>query len=690
MTSTQEKVLEYFPFNSSVNPSFWHKLTEIKLDIDKLNETNRHIWGYYSNLTNHCKASLFEVDSTSFNVNNGCQNMFLPIRGVLMNKNTIDLFKDCDKNKLVQNEGFKLWEYYRNGEALQDPSLLNFFLILSFADLKKYHYYYWFCFLAPTKINLSLVKKILITDLFSIDKINLLFKDYTLLDVKQKTFFIIKNGENKLEVQPLSVIKDFNTSTNLKDYYFAFSDPSALPDHPGWPMRNYIAFLLYNCPFFQGSVINFVSFRLNRAGGELSCSNSCIFTVILPKINFDDLMNGDTTWIGWEKNERGKFGPRLSNMKNSIDPKCLAETAVDLNLKLIKWQLLPNIDLEKVKLTKCLLLGSGTLGCSVARCLLGWGVRNITFLDNSIVSFSNPVRQSLFTYENCLENKSKAIAAAENLEKVFPGVNTKGVDLSIPMPGHPVGESLLLQTKESVEILTELISNHDIIFLLMDSRESRWLPTLLGNYYKKIVINAALGFDTYLVMRHGCNSGDSIEETPGTSTEGYKAIPGNNLGCYFCNDVTAPGDSLSQRTLDQQCTVTRPGISSIAGALAVELAISILQHRNGANAAAFYRANNYDFGENYGPEESLLGIVPHSIRGFLSSYSHVLPATEKYKQCVACSDVILQEYATNGFEFLLKVFNSSKYLEELTGLADIQNEIGNLEVWDLEEMEESD
>lgn len=57
------------------------------------------------------------------------------------------------------------------------------------------------------------------------------------------------------------------------------------------------------------------------------------------------------------------------------------------------------------------------------------------------------------------------------------------------MPGHPVGEILLSQTKEAVEILTKLISEHDIIFLLMDSRESRWLPTLLGTYFKKVKIS---------------------------------------------------------------------------------------------------------------------------------------------------------------------------------------------------------
>ena len=89
--------------------------------------------------------------------------------------------------------------------------------------------------------------------------------------------------------------------------------------------------------------------------------------------------------VGWEKNDKGQFGPRYANVKSTLDPKHLAESAVNLNLKLMKWRLVPDLDLDMMSKLKCLLLGSGTLGCNVARCLLGWGVKNITFVDNGKV-----------------------------------------------------------------------------------------------------------------------------------------------------------------------------------------------------------------------------------------------------------------------------------------------------------------
>ena len=229
---------------------------------------------------------------------------------------------------------------------------------------------------------------------------------------------------------------------------------------------------------------------------------------------------------GWERNEAGRLNNRVVDLAAYMNPERLADQAVDLNLKLIKWRIAPDVDLNIIKNTKCLLLGAGTLGSYVARNLMGWGVRKITFVDNASVSFSNPVRQPLFDFKDCLGGGAKkAHRAAEALAEIYPGVDATGHVISVPMAGHPILEER--KTKEEFEKLQELIENHDVIFLLMDTRESRWLPTVMGKAAGKIVMNAALGFETYVVMRHGLST-----DEPGTA----------ELGCYFCNDVVAPAD----------------------------------------------------------------------------------------------------------------------------------------------------
>lgn len=88
----------------------------------------------------------------------------------------------------------------------------------------------------------------------------------------------------------------------------------------------------------------------------------------------------------------------------------------------MKWRLVPSLNLEKISNLKCLLLGAGTLGCSVARVLLGWGVSSITFVDSSNVSHSNTVRQSLYSHQDAIEHKKKAYAARDALLNIRPSI----------------------------------------------------------------------------------------------------------------------------------------------------------------------------------------------------------------------------------------------------------------------------
>jgi ubiquitin-like modifier-activating enzyme ATG7 len=116
--------------------------------------------------------------------------------------------------------------------------------------------------------------------------------------------------------------------------------------------------------------------------------------------------------------------------------------------------------------------------------------------------------------------------------------------------------------KEDVNLLHDLIRQHDVVFLLTDSRESRWLPTVIASVEQKvcclfqyikillflfiqIVLCCAVGFDSYVIIRHGVPT----EETNSPSTKYKNLLSGNKLGCYFCNDVVAPGDVCLDNTI---------------------------------------------------------------------------------------------------------------------------------------------
>jgi hypothetical protein len=102
-------------------------------------------------------------------------------------------------------------------------------------------------------------------------------------------------------------------------------------------------------------------------------------------------------------------------------------------------------------------------------------------------------------------------------------------NVSVSSAGHPVSGETERAALETAQLLDKLVSEHDAVFLLMDSREARWLPTVLCAAHNKMCFTAAIGFDTFVAMRHGVATPDGPE--------------GRNVGCYFCNDVVAPTNS---------------------------------------------------------------------------------------------------------------------------------------------------
>ncbi|KAH6590380.1 hypothetical protein BASA50_009355 [Batrachochytrium salamandrivorans] len=687
------RVLQYEPFQSAVDTTFWHSLAKNKIDIYKLDDESVPIQGFYSSggvystvttdknkgmTTTTTTTATTATTSSTANVSTNVTES-LPSRlcissmsfsklgrqpdsrsfiapGTLKNTNTIEDFKSIDKSSLLKTISLEIWQDILSGSAVAYPALLNRFLILTFADLKKYKFFYWFAFpaLLPTEPFLLNQPVRSFVKAYGADMLVPFQTEFDRFRTVSASpgYFLAKM---ELDVATIVDVSEYDTFFKPGDEItLGFVDPSGLLENPGWPLRNFLALISYR---WKPAKVTIICYRESSKRRD-DISATIVIDVCLSA--FPD----EPKCVGWEKGITDKLTPRVADLAPMMDPVRLADTAVDLNLKLMRWRILPELQLEAISQKKCLLLGAGTLGCYVSRLLMAWGVRNITFVDSGKVSFSNPVRQPLFKFEDCFfGGKSKAHAAAAALKEVFPGVNAVGVGMNIPMPGHSIQAADVI--KRDIAKIEELISSHDVVFLLTDSRESRWLPTLLGASMGKIVLNAALGFDTFLVMRHGMR-GDNPHSHADDAIQ---------LGCYYCSDVVAPTDSLTDRTLDQQCTVTRPGLSSIASALVVELLSSIVNHPHGSWAAAVNQADV--------PGSSVLGAIPHQIRGYLGQFSNVLVAGHAYDKCPACSKVILEEYKKMGHTFLLKGLSDPKYLEDLSGLTELQNLSNDLDIeWD--------
>lgn len=590
-------------------------------------------------------------------------------------------FKGVDKKALLQEAGGRVWRAICDGSAVQDPALAFPALLLTHADLKGHRYLHWCCFPAlvppqpvrgaPVPVDALLAGGTAEEALAAVAGLA------TERGMPPLALLLPAVGAQQLRAQPLAHWASLSDAERA-GAVFALVDPCPRPEHPGWLARNAVA-LLRRGLGLRGP-LRLLCLR-RGAGRSLGLRvEACADP---------GLWEGEECprCVGWEPDARGRMRPRVASLREHLDPARLAASSADLNLRLMRWRMLPELDVGALRDTRCLLLGAGTLGCAVARTLVGWGFRALTLVDNGRVSYSNPVRQSLFTHEDCLHGgRWKAEAAADALRRILPSVEAAGRVITIPQPGHPVGSDPAerARLREDVDALRGLVQAHDVVFLLTDSRESRWLPTLLAAAEGKLALNVALGFDSYLVMRHGVYPASPAGEAGEAGAGGEDAAP--RLGCYFCNDVVAPANSTRDRTLDQQCTVTRPGLAPIAGATAVELLVALLHHPARQHAPADEPprgagATALDPRRRSTP----LGVVPHQLRTFLQFHHTMQPRTPAFPQCTACSPSVLDAWRTDGADFVERVLDDPAQLERHTGLAAMREAVDALDLdldWD--------
>ncbi|KAL9128465.1 MAG: hypothetical protein Q9217_002869 [Psora testacea] len=704
-------MLKFATFTSDIELPFYTSLATHKINHDKLDDSPRRLLGLYEIRPNDppeasCRLQVHGNALTNETVPNG----YYRAEGMIKNVNTVEEYRNLDKAavlhqaaRTVSKQPLFIWDAINDGTILSCPSLLSTFSVICFADLKKYKFTYLFGFpalhsepawkmisanphgedanhaqrsgLADNVVHLTAVESSALVDSVQNWRYTADSRQYGFFLARKRRVGSILESSHRFQengaqrpttagkpgtalgfIWEIGSLADYEggffDGIAEEDQYISFADPSTYPEYAGWMLRNLLVLIRRRWKINRAQIICFRDMQARRKDAKSIVLHVEVMAkrFTTPSQEILSLNALDMPKVtGWERNGAGKVMNRTANLGEYMDPQRLADQAVDLNLKLIKWRIAPTLDLEKIKNTKCLLLGAGTLGSYVSRNLMGWGVRRITFVDNGSVSFSNPVRQPLFNHNDCLGGGAKkAHRAADALKEIYPGVDSKGYVMSVPLAGHPIMDETMV--KAEFETLHKLIEEHDAIFLLMDTRESRWLPTLMGKAAGKIVMNAALGFDSFVVMRHGAKNQQSSDQ---------------ELGCYFCNDVVAPADSTSDRTLDQQCTVTRPGVAAIASALLVEILVSLLQHHQGILAPAPVKQS-----EERG--EHPLGIVPHQIRGFLANFQNIVVQGKSYDCCSGCSDRVINAYESQGWEFVKRALNEEGYVEELSGLADVQ------------------
>eukprot|EP00927_Polykrikos_kofoidii_P039370 TRINITY_DN33775_c0_g2_i1.p1 TRINITY_DN33775_c0_g2~~TRINITY_DN33775_c0_g2_i1.p1 ORF type:complete len:732 (-),score=125.10 TRINITY_DN33775_c0_g2_i1:136-2331(-) len=701
---------------------FWQELMRRKLDMLRLDDSPIGVHGFYEVPSNVGSSDKCFFSACSFDDSPSFPSGASMVRGEINNFNTAEEFRTYLKSEARSEKVAQLAQSLRDdivsGAVLKNPLLLRPFVAVVFADLKKYVFSYTMSFPVLSPATSWPVREMPCGDAAGAASIG--FNREQLCEISRQlrddtsratdgVFLLTRaSADEAWRVRPLADLIEFSSGgVSKEDVVVAFVDPCLSEGSFGWPLRNVLLAVAHHRPDFC-YILAFRDMLLCSRGAEVPSRSRMLILDSggeVAKTLLSPTPPAQARFAGWSKIQS-------VDLTTFLDKRRMAADAVDLNVKLMKWRLIPELEPGKLKEMRFLLLGSGTLGCSLARVLMGWGVRKMTFVDSGKVGLSNPVRQSLFTHQDAADSRSKAQAARQAVLAVMPDADIVAVEMEIPMPGHPHQSAEVLA--RSVEQLQKLVGSHDVVCMLTDSRESRWLPSLLvaasqtasvatpldppqgaevgggkrGGYEEMtfpgslpqgrrpegppLGITVALGFDSFLVSR-----------------QTYLNVPS---ACYFCNDLTAPADSLAFRTLDQQCTVTRPGLSSLAAGVAAELVAALSQHRDGFAArcclAAGCNRGGAASAAGVAPEPSLLGSVPHQVRGYLADFRLAPVETEPSSRCVCCSPGVLGRFSSDGIAFIQRVVKDSAELEQVSGLAEMKAAVREDEVLSFDEFDD--
>ena len=270
----------------------------------------------------------------------------------------------------------QIWDAINDGTAYSCPSLLTSFTVISFANLKKYRFSYWFGFPAihsdPSWVPADSSSEESITqgtentashpsNKLSNDETTTLFDAVQTwrysVDARQHGFFLakrVRHNFNELntrddqggisehdednrqrtpgtpglnlgftwKIASLSGVEQgFFDKTDSADRFVCFADPSTYPKAPGWMLRNLLVLVRRRWKFNDIQVLCYRDTQSRRDSAQ-----SIILR--LKTAETDPSQSADGTDLstmpkvtGWERNQNGKLAGRMADLTEYMDPR---------------------------------------------------------------------------------------------------------------------------------------------------------------------------------------------------------------------------------------------------------------------------------------------------------------------------------------------------------------------------------
>lgn len=244
----------------------------------------------------------------------------------------------------------QIWDAITDGTIYSCPSLLASFVILSFADLKKYKFHYWFGFPAihsepswvpvesrssqfgsrsSEKITNTLQGKYLSSEESTalVDAVQTWSYG---VDGRQRGFFLARKHEqatgsstqSNWQIASLSEYENgFFTDISPENRYVCFADPSNYENAPGWMLRNLLVLVKQRWGLDQVQILRYRDVQAKRdEGRSLVIWLESRSDPAPRKLQTQEALVHMPKITGWERNPAGKLAGRIVNLTEYMDP----------------------------------------------------------------------------------------------------------------------------------------------------------------------------------------------------------------------------------------------------------------------------------------------------------------------------------------------------------------------------------